>query len=75
MEKRTYRSGSGRMVARMTPLGEGVTHVFVEHPYSRHAGKRLDDFAVEGGFFEAMRHICKEYGCAWTRCDDRLFGY
>lgn len=77
MNRRTYkenRHGRG-MVARMNLVAEGVTHVFVEHPWTPYEGKRLDDFNVEGGFFEAMRYLVREYGCAWTRCDDKLFGY
>ena len=76
MNKRTYKSSDGnRMVARMNLVGENTTHVFVEHPYQRYVGKRLDDFDVEGGFFEAMRYICQEYGCSWVRCNDKMFGY
>lgn len=77
--KRTYKENNGRrcgMVVRMNPIAEGVTHVFVEHneTRTRYMGPVIDDFIVEGGFFEAMRHICREYGRSFVRCDDKLFG-
>ena len=76
--KRTYRQSGvhGRgMVARMNPVAENTVHVFVEHPWTPYEGRRLDDFCVEGGLFEAMRYIVRRYGCCWERCDDRLFSY
>lgn len=77
MSKRTYKEvkhGRG-MVARMTQLGENVIHVFVEHPWEPYEGKRLDEFHVQGGFFEAMKVLNLKYGRAFVRCDDKLFGY
>lgn len=74
MNKRTYREkkhGPG-MVARMNRVGEDVVHVFVEH---RGPWRELDDFNVEGGFFEAMKYLNRRYGCAWERCNDKLFTY
>ena len=77
MSKRTYKEvkhGRG-MVARMTQLGENVVHVFVEQPWTPYERKRLVEFHVQGGFFEAMKVLNLKYKCAWTRCDDHLFGY
>lgn len=82
--ERTYKQSGvhGRgMMAQMHPVfGDEngaitLTHVFVEHPWKPYEPNRLDDFYVNGGFFEAMRYIVREYGCCWERCDDRLFSF
>lgn len=73
---RTYKEnkhGNLCKIAKMHRVGENALHIFVEDRSSGYG--RLEEFMVEGGFFEGMRFLVERYGSAWTRCDDRMFSY